>query len=50
MDLPVSEEREEAFTDFMIARGVDAQVLADYWADNPDATYASVADDFGVFL
>jgi hypothetical protein len=50
MDLPVSADRNAAFTAFMVARGTDLQLLADYWTDNPDATYATVADDFEVFL
>ena len=50
MDLPVTQERKDAFDAFMVARGTGAALLASYWADNPDATYASVADDFGVFL
>ena len=50
MDLPVSAEREATFNTFMIARGTDSQLLADYWIDNPEATYASVASDFGLFL
>ena len=50
MDLPVSAERINAFDAFMVARGTDSQLLADYWIDNPEATYASVASDFGLFL
>jgi hypothetical protein len=50
MDLPVTSERKASFDAFMVARGVDAQVLADYWTDKPDATYATVAEDFELFL
>jgi hypothetical protein len=50
MDLPVTAEREAAFTAFMVARGVDPLVLSVYWDNSPDATYVSVAADFGIFL
>jgi hypothetical protein len=50
MDLPVSAERKAAFDAFMIARGTDPQVLADYWLAHPDATYKSVAEDFELFI
>jgi hypothetical protein len=50
MDLPVSSERRLAFDIFMVAAGTEVSILNDYWSANPDATYASVADDFGVFL
>ena len=50
MSLPVSAERKAAFDAFMEARGTDPQVLYDYWLAHSNATYASVADDFGTFL
>ena len=47
---PVSSERETEFNAFMQARGTNPSVLADYWSNNPDATYNDVSDDFGLFL
>ena len=49
-DLHVSNDRWAAFTEFMEARGTDPQFLSDYWDANPEATYDSVAEDFGLFL
>ena len=49
-DLPVSTERRDSFTSFMEDRGTDPQILSDYWLDNPEATYLSVANDFGLFI
>jgi hypothetical protein len=34
----------------LVSSVTEASILNDYWDDNPDATYASVADDFGLFI
>ena len=49
-DSPVTAERKTEFSTFTEARGVAAQDLIDYWDSHANATYSSVAEDFGDFL